>query len=817
MTLEISRRARALLNQINIKAQIILEIDGLPNIYGAVDVTKFVHIGEDNLTIGEFIIGGVIKKDKARAYISLRGTTTSINQQVLPDKEGTTSVQTISINMIDKNGELTKDFSPGQIVSDLLGRKTRIFIGFQNGSHPEDSIVILNGIITSQSHGPGNVKLIVAAPEDLKRQEILQFIETELSADIDNVVTTIPIKSTAGMFLPEDILNPHININDEVIKYTGISGDDLTGCVRGQFGTIAVSHEIDDPVETRYVLEESALIMALKILLSSPVKAFVSNIAIKSFVFVESGLEVPNAVVFSESNIQERFGLTVGDKITITLASKSANNVIEKSIASFATFSGGSYIVLSSVTLELETDTNAVCDFISQYNVMQQDGVGCKMSPEQVDVARFQLWDDLFGNNLPVYRFLFFDTVKAKEFIDKDIFFPASMYPLPRKGRTSVNITIPPLALEDAVILDKSNVRRASTIHIERSTNKFFYNVIIMKYDEKVTKAGKFLTADVFVSEDSFNRIKNVGRRPLTIEARGFRTDIDATKKVSIQTGRLLERYRFAPEIIKNLRVLYKTGFTIEIGDVVILKGAGLKISDLSRGDRDFRPRLMEVINKKLDYKTGDISLNLLDTRFGLDRRIGIMAPSSFLASGSTTSKLKLKRSFGTKETEIERDKWAKYIGEKVVVKSQDLVNVQEVTLKAFVAAEEDAVIIDPILSFTPLEGFVLDAPDYSGDADTKVIWKNLHCFVCPTVDVASGIDDQNFTVTSGDIGKFFVNGFIKVHNLDFSDNSSRVKITNIAGLQITVDKTLGFTPGVGYKIQAIGFASDEGLPYNYL
>lgn len=86
----------------------------------------------------------------------------------------------------------------------------------------------------------------VAAPGDnmqLTLEQTLNSVTTTLTAGIDDLVTTITVDDvselpTAG----------YIQINNEVIQYTGISGNDLTGATRGVDGTTAASHLLGDTV-----------------------------------------------------------------------------------------------------------------------------------------------------------------------------------------------------------------------------------------------------------------------------------------------------------------------------------------------------------------------------------------------------------------------------------------------------------------------------------------------------------------------------------------------------------------------------------------
>ena len=64
-----------------------------------------------------------------------------------------------------------------------------------------------------------------------------------LSAGIDAAITTVPLTSSSGF--PDTGV---IKVGSEVITYANISGNNLTGCVRGAQGTTAASHAISASV-----------------------------------------------------------------------------------------------------------------------------------------------------------------------------------------------------------------------------------------------------------------------------------------------------------------------------------------------------------------------------------------------------------------------------------------------------------------------------------------------------------------------------------------------------------------------------------------
>lgn len=83
------------------------------------------------------------------------------------------------------------------------------------------------------------------------------FVSTTLNGTIDDSVSTITLTSTSNLQAPgyvvidrEDSSGTSTPNKREVVYYTGISGSDLTGCVRGADNSTARSHNSSAIVET---------------------------------------------------------------------------------------------------------------------------------------------------------------------------------------------------------------------------------------------------------------------------------------------------------------------------------------------------------------------------------------------------------------------------------------------------------------------------------------------------------------------------------------------------------------------------------------
>jgi len=822
MALELSVKADLLKDQTNIEQQLILEIDGIPFIYGAITVTKLALYGDD-IKYGDagLVYGGGIPDPDGRAYISLEKTTRQITQQLEVDKGGVGSVQRFNVQLVDKNQEVTQAFRPGEYVDDILSREANVYVGF-GGSHPEDSVRIFNGIITSQQASPGSWIVGIDHPEYLKRQDLFTQVQAQLDGAIGAGDTSLTLKNVAGTLVePGDSVRSYVRIDDELIEFSGVSGNVLTGLTRGSLTSVAASHDDEADAVSFYTLSGDPIDLALKLMLSNDGNvAFKTGVELPAFEQVTPSTTIENGLVFNDTRIKDSLGLEIGDLVSVSGATEGANNFTDGVIAAFVKEPTATVIIVSGPTLVVETGSSAVASFKSKYNTLPT-GAGCGMSPSQVDVAQHLRMKTLFPS-LPDYEHYIKDTINAKEFITNEVYFPAGFYQVPRKGRSSVNTTIPPLVLDDLVELNNSNTEKAATNKLTRGITKNFYNSVVYKFNVD-SLDDRYLAGEVQISQRSKNRI-NTGNKSLTITSNGFRDTADTRNYIKAQTRRFLDRWQFGAESIQ-VETNYKSGFPIEVADIVLFGNADLQIPDVEEGSRDFKPRLMEVVNKKLDIR-GKVSLELLDTGVGLDGRFGVISPNSFVGSGSTTSKVVLKASFGTGEFELERDKWTNFLGEEIRVRNTTFTYTEVTTLQQFDPETLTAILVDPPLSGAPAEDLIIDLPDYpdNADADDRRKMKNIHNFFTPVVDIVSGISTTVFEVAPADIDKFLVDAYVIVHNDSFSDASTPDAVTDDLQVvsidtgtnRVTVSGDMGFTPSAGYKVNLIGF-KDGGLPYRLI
>lgn len=794
---------------------LVLEIDGYDNVLNINTLKKYTRVGDVGLYVdGNWVIGETLttKKD-SKNYISMDGTSTSISQQLQQDKGGATSVTSIQIALIDFNEQMTRLISPYYELTDIMGREAYVYLGFKDDAFPEDYIVLFVGIIDEVT-ASGNIVLNISNAEQRKRQDIFLNIETELTSSINNSVTTIPVLDTTNFLTPvTGILTTYCKIDDEIIQYTGKTATELTGCTRARFDTIADSHDNDGSVSSFYRLQGNPKDLALQLMLSGPNEYYKEGISISNFVRSSAGVDSANSLFFAGVDVVTKYGFSIGDYLTTTGATNPANNFSLRAISNITYSLDGSIVTVNGAALVLEIGTSAVVKIKSQYNVLPD---GLSMGGHQIDIDEFVRIYNLFNASLPNYDFYIIDTIKGKEFIDKEILYPANLFTLPKKGKVSLGFVGPPLAVSDLKSLNAKNITHPKSIKSRRSIGKYFYNTVIYKYNYDAVETDKPLTGYVLVDEDSKGRIQ-VGTKAIKIESKGMRNDSGTNAILDINARRLLKKYKNAAEMF-NVSGFYGDLFNSDVGDVVLFGDESMPLVDTMRGVRGLVPRLCEISDKKMDIKTGKVDLTIVDTSYLVDGRYGIFSPSSIIGSGSTTTAIVITDSYGTTPPSVEKTKWAKYIGMNLLVRNIDWSTTYNTKLIGFDPADDYKMIVAPALGSAPTAGMIVDIAQYpnNSNADENKIYKTVFVFSDPNVDVVSGVSDTEFTIGAGDVSKFLIGAQIMLHNEDWSIVSPEVRVDEINANNIICNISLGFTPTSDFDVELIGF-KDGGSAYRYI
>jgi hypothetical protein len=902
MAIELSVKATSLVKETGIQPQIILDIEGVDLIFGARPILKTLKWDDESseaLWDNELTWDGSIKDIFSRDYVSLDGTTTNISQQIAPDKGSTSSISTVNISIVDKDGEVSKALSFDSI-TEILGRKATFAIGFAQGVYPEDTNAIFRGIVVDYYTEAGAVVISIASPENMKRQVFLEKFQTEmtsrlktgelevadlrynqrasvdgtlsiqyingasLSVAYDNTIkkitvtivsgttkasairaiiqdtqatldvvscsligdgnnaqlvfpltvfetdTVLNLESTAGIYESQDSLVTYVKIEDELMRVVSVDSETQLTVERGQLDTYSISHQTETEAETFYRLQGKPLELALKVMLSSDGNEYFTSLDIpKSIGFVSLISSIPNSLIFDYYSIQEKTGLTVGDSIKL-------DSILNSSVYTIDSFglleNGGSYITVNE-NLSNEIEYSGAFKYKSKYNTLS---TGLGMLTNEVDVAQFELIETQFGSSFVNYDIYIKDTIDdAKEFIDRQIYFPQGLYSIPRKARSSVKFIAPPFSSDIVPTLNTDSILNASRVKQRRSVHKYLYNTYVYRYNVDSIE-DKYLSGKIIISADSLNRIP-VGKKQLKIESDGLRNTPETTSMINNIGQRLVDRYQYAPVYFDDIEVNYKTGYRIEVGDIVPFGGPDLKTINFQTGERGSDLALYEVINKSLNVKNGKISLSLASTSFEIFARYAVIGLSSNIGAGSTLRRIKINKTLDTDEYFKESDKWTRYGKQFVTVRSKDYSFDEEAELVGVDPFDSSYLLLRTDLSAAPLEGYIIEPSEYN-DSSSKInnVFKVEFAHFNAAAKVTAVIDSSSFEVDRP--LDLVVGSRICINNPAFTRDTfgEKVIIDSISGSLITLDKPLGFIPQLGDLINSSNYL-DGGYPYTLI
>ena len=254
---------------------------------------------------------------------------------------------------------------------------------------------------------------------------------------------------------------------------------------------------------------------------------------------------------------------------------------------------------------------------------------------------------------------------------------------------------------------------------------------MVVAYDEDPLEE-KFTSGYITTNATSMTRIP-VGSRALIIKSKGLRKALNGANLAASGADRRLDRYKFGAEYIKKINVQYATGFIAEVGDIVYFDGADLNISDTRYGDRNFRPRYFEIVNKSMSIMEGRVELSLIDTSFEVGTRYGLIGISSRILSGTSTTRFTIEEHFFSSFGANEGAKWSRYDSPVVMVRSGSTTNDNRVITNV----NGNVIDVSPALSFTPSAGDLMQISSYTYQTDQL---KALYAHMTNSATFADGL-----------------------------------------------------------------------------
>ena len=716
------RLSNTLANQLketNIEPIIVFQIDGISTLYGSTTIKKVARYGDENLFYGQedLVYGGLVPLTDQESLITLDGTTTSIKQNLAPDKARGTGITAMSINLVDINNKAT-ELASGAF-GEMIFRRCKVWVGFgENSSFAEDFILLFRGVIESITIDQGKVKFNLSSPDQKRRVLLLPKGDTKLNGAIGPSDTTITLDSADNFFVvpdhpayapkDDDVLS-YVKIEDEFIQYTGVSGNQLTGCVRGAFFTTATSHADDTQAETFFKIEGNSMELALKVMLSDGLMTpYISGLE-ASAVNVIPGDTPANSIYFGGINFERDYNVRIGDFVKTAGFTESGNNFsVYKEILDVVIVDSGSYIVVDN-TMTTESVATGTVDFLSRYNSLGAFGIG--MNTDEVDIEKH---DFLRRNFLFNFDYLFYQKEEiddGKEWLEDEIYRPASCYSLPadKEGlaRLSVGVHIAPLPNESIVTISAANITKPDKIAVKRSVNKNYYNSILHRFEdtpEEDTFRRKVFTVPGATTIPS-------GNKTLVIESKGLKEELSATTLAAAAGARLLDRYKYAAEYIDGLEVLFSVGVQINVGDIVIFDPNGLNVVNPLDQSRVRPAGLFEVVNKDINIK-GQAKVDLVNTAFNITARYGLFSAASKLKTVISQTKFVIEglSAFPKFGSSAEYRKWE---GIPLVGVKVRTANWSDVFETIIVDVTFNTITLRDAVPFTLLPGMILELSNY--------------------------------------------------------------------------------------------------------
>lgn len=703
---------------------------------------------------------------------------------------------TAEIEIVSQSGQINGEDTAVELT---LGNRVTVTFNTNTPVNEEVRVKDIVDIINNSSNVSGYMEArITGDPEALAYTLGVTPMETDTSVQVEN----------ANPFTESgDALTSYIRINDEVMEVVSKT-DTSFEVLRASRGTTPENHDIEDDVGSAYQLEGLPIDLALKLLLSKPNNEATDSIyPITSINYIDNTQSLDGALIIDNRDIEFNTNLTSGDLVTIS----SGPNAGTYSIVRFGTINDGRSYIVVDAPLTTEISTNYSWVYRSKWNVLPT-GIGLDIN--QVDVPEMENQASLFSASFIEYDFFLQDTLEnVKEFIESELFRPQALYYLPKGSRISCKYTTPPFSIDNLPVLNTSNIEGMSKVISKRALHKYFKNVVVYSYNPDVVEE-KNRDKIILTSESSFSRIDR-GVKKETIESQGLRRSNQTLQVINTAGLKYLTRFKFGARWLENITVTYQVGMRLQVGDIVFLGGDDTKLVNLETGERDFPLAQYEIINLDHNYAQGVVKISLLETGFSTDGLFGVVSPSSLVSSGSSSDRLLLTdRIFETEDTLRETDKWVNYVGQKVRIVSQDYTRDEVTTLQEIDPQNQDAVKLNPALSFTPQVGDVIELAEvveypYGGEADQLRL---RYTWSMPSVELTNIISSQIFDVENVD--GLEVGMEINVHADDYTRDSETRIIDEINGLELTLNSPLDIAPQIGDRLEVYSYPVDRGYRY---
>ncbi len=322
---------------------------------------------------------------------------------------------------------------------------------------------------------------------------------------------------------------------------------------------------------------------------------------------------------------------------------------LQKKIFRNATEASPIIVSGNPINILLQALTSSDAGTNSDYDLGDSD-LGCDLDSTTVDITGIEaVRNDWFWGDTHYMRFEITKEIKAKEFIENEILKVINCYPgIDGQGRYKVIPFKPPIATteitqsfdEDNIIgLPKLDMNFAGVIH----EIDFHIDWDGEDFDNKI----------YYVDATSFVNRGNAAD-PLTIKSKGLHNSMSPAS-IAGRANKIIERRkssvfaRYAHPPIKLTVSCYFSRWISEAGDIVDFTHS--KMPDVATGTRGLSSERMEVVNRKVDWRNGKVTVDLLSTGFGKGI-YSAASPAMTVASGSSATAFTVSAADAAKWTE---------------------------------------------------------------------------------------------------------------------------------------------------------------------
>ena len=187
-------------------------------------------------------------------------TSLSLNPSVVDPFRPSVAINSNSFKLIDRNNAVTTLFNGNLEL--FQGELCEIWLGRVNVGMPfSDYFKVTDTYINKVSRADGSYSFSTQEVKDRLNKDVFSE-QNKLGASIIPATTTITLQS------PPASSSGLIKINNEFISYTGVSGNQITGCIRGEQGSTAANHNFGDDVFFCQVVSGNPIDLLLKLLIS---------------------------------------------------------------------------------------------------------------------------------------------------------------------------------------------------------------------------------------------------------------------------------------------------------------------------------------------------------------------------------------------------------------------------------------------------------------------------------------------------------------------------------------------------------------------